>query len=117
MKDPYNLTMVARVNGEEWSRGSSGTMHHKFEDMIAHVSRDETIYAGEFFGSGTVGGGCGLEQARFLKPGDVVELEVEGLGTRATRCESRLSARRATSSTAKSCSPTEAALRRSAASC
>jgi 2-keto-4-pentenoate hydratase/2-oxohepta-3-ene-1,7-dioic acid hydratase in catechol pathway len=81
VKAPYNLTMVARVNGEEWSRGNSGTMHHKFEDILAHVSHDETVYPGEFFGSGTVGGGCGLEQARFLKPGDVVELEIEGLGT------------------------------------
>ncbi len=41
---------------------------------------DETLHAGEFFGSGTVGGGCGLELGRFLSPGDVVELEVEGLG-------------------------------------
>jgi len=78
--DPYALTMVARVNGKEWSRGSSGEMHHKFEDILAHVSRDETVYAGEFFGSGTVGGGCGLELGRFLKIGDVVELEVSGLG-------------------------------------
>jgi 2-keto-4-pentenoate hydratase/2-oxohepta-3-ene-1,7-dioic acid hydratase in catechol pathway len=78
--DPYNLAMTARVNGEEWSRGNSGSMHHKFEDMIAHVSADETLHAGEFFGSGTVGGGCGLELGRFLKPGDVVELEVERLG-------------------------------------
>ena len=78
--DPYALTMVARVNGEEWSRGSSGEMHHKFEDILAHVSRDETVYPGEFFGSGTVGGGCGLEQGSFLKIGDVVELEVSGLG-------------------------------------
>ena len=80
VNDPYNLTMVARVNGEEWSRGNSGTMHHKFEDMIAHVSADETVHAGEFFGSGTVGNGCGLEQGRFLKPDDVVELEIDGLG-------------------------------------
>jgi 2-keto-4-pentenoate hydratase/2-oxohepta-3-ene-1,7-dioic acid hydratase in catechol pathway len=79
--DPYNLTMVARINGEEWSRGNSGKMQHRFEDMIAHVSTDETLHAGEFFGSGTVGFGCGLEQGRFLKPGDLVELEVEGLGT------------------------------------
>jgi 2-keto-4-pentenoate hydratase/2-oxohepta-3-ene-1,7-dioic acid hydratase in catechol pathway len=78
--DPYNLTMVARINGEEWSRGNSGTMQHKFEDMIAHVSADETLHAGEFLGSGTVGGGCGLEHGRFLKAGDVVELEVERLG-------------------------------------
>src|SRR3954468_11497876 len=80
VKDPYNLTMTARVNGEEWSRGNSGTMHHKFEDILAHASADETLHAGEFFGSGTVGNGCGLEQGRFLKPGDVVELEIEGLG-------------------------------------
>jgi 2-keto-4-pentenoate hydratase/2-oxohepta-3-ene-1,7-dioic acid hydratase in catechol pathway len=78
--DPYNLAMAARVNGEEWSRGSSGKMQHRFEDMIAHVSQDETLHAGEFFGSGTVGNGCGLEQSRFLKPGDIVELEVQGLG-------------------------------------
>jgi 2-keto-4-pentenoate hydratase/2-oxohepta-3-ene-1,7-dioic acid hydratase in catechol pathway len=80
MKDPYNLTMIARVNGEEWGRGSSSSMHWKFEDLIAHVSRSETIHPGEFFGSGTVGNGCGLEHMKFLKHGDVVELEVEGIG-------------------------------------
>ena len=81
ISDPYDLTMVARVNGEEWSRGHSGEIHHRFEDVIAHVSRDETVHAGELFGSGTVGGGCGLELGRFLKDGDVIELEVQGLGT------------------------------------
>ncbi|MBW8636104.1 fumarylacetoacetate hydrolase family protein [Hoeflea sp. WL0058] len=79
--DGDNLTMVARINGEEWSRGNSSTMHHSFARIIAHVSRDETLYPGEFIGSGTVGGGCGLELGRFLNPGDVVELEIEGLGT------------------------------------
>jgi len=78
--DPYNLTMVARVNGEEWSRGNSGEMHHRFEDIIAHVSRDETLHPGEFLGSGTVGGGCGLELGRMLAHGDVVELAIDGLG-------------------------------------
>ncbi len=78
--DPYALTMVARINGEEWSRGNSSEMHHRFEDVLAHASRDETLHAGELFGSGTVGNGCGLELGRFLKHGDVVELEVQGLG-------------------------------------
>jgi 2-keto-4-pentenoate hydratase/2-oxohepta-3-ene-1,7-dioic acid hydratase in catechol pathway len=78
--DPYNLTMIARVNGEEWSRGNSSTMGHKFEDILAHVSNEETLHAGEFFGSGTVGNGCGLELGRFLKPDDVVELEIDRLG-------------------------------------
>jgi 2-keto-4-pentenoate hydratase/2-oxohepta-3-ene-1,7-dioic acid hydratase in catechol pathway len=80
IKDPYNLTMIARVNGEEWGRGNSSEMGWKFEDCIAHASRSETIYPGEFFGSGTVGNGCGLEHLRFLKSGDLVALEVEGIG-------------------------------------
>ena len=78
--DPYNLTMAVRVNGEERGRGNSGTMHWKFEDLIAHISQSETLYPGEFIGSGTVGGGCGLEIERYLEPNDVVELEVEGIG-------------------------------------
>ncbi len=41
-------------------------MHHKFEDILAHVSNEETVYAGEFFGSGTVGSGCGLEHGKFF---------------------------------------------------
>ena len=80
MKDPYNLNMEVRVNGERWGGGNTSEMHWRFEDCIAHASRAETLAAGEFFGSGTVGSGCGLEQMRFLKPGDVVELEVEGIG-------------------------------------
>ena len=60
--DPYRLEMVVRVNGEEWGRGNSRDMHWKFEDCIAHASRSETLHSGEFFGSGTVGNGCGLEQ-------------------------------------------------------
>ena len=74
------LTMIARVNGEEWSKGRFGTIHWSFPQMIAHVSRGETIYPGDVFGSGTVGGGCGLELDRFLKPGDVVELEIQPIG-------------------------------------
>jgi 2-keto-4-pentenoate hydratase/2-oxohepta-3-ene-1,7-dioic acid hydratase in catechol pathway len=81
LADPYNLDMKVRVNGEEWGRGNSRDMHWKFEDCIAHVSRSETLHPGEFFGSGTVGNGCGLEHMKFLEPGDVVELEVEKIGT------------------------------------
>ena len=78
--DPYNCTMIARINGEEWSHGHSSSIHWTFEDLIAHISRSETLYPGEFFGSGTVGGGCGLELEKYLSDGDVIELEVEGIG-------------------------------------
>jgi 2-keto-4-pentenoate hydratase/2-oxohepta-3-ene-1,7-dioic acid hydratase in catechol pathway len=80
LADPYNLKMIARVNGEEWGRGRSSTMHWRFDDLLSFISRSETIYPGEFFGSGTVGNGCGLERLRFLRPGDVVELEIERIG-------------------------------------
>ncbi|KQX23382.1 MULTISPECIES: fumarylacetoacetate hydrolase family protein [unclassified Sphingomonas] len=78
--DPYALTMKARVNGEQWSFGNSGEMHHLFEDCIADVTRSQTLFPGEVLGSGTVGSGCGLEQDLFLKDGDLVELEVSGIG-------------------------------------
>ncbi len=82
--NPYILSMVERINGEEWSRGTSADMYWRFEELIAHVSRDETLYPGDFLGSGTCSGkqgrGCGLELGRFLKAGDIVELEVDKLG-------------------------------------
>ena len=78
--DPYDHDMIVRINGVEVSRGSSATMHWTFEDLIAHISQSETLHAGEFIGSGTVGDGCGLEHGRSLKAGDVVELEVSGIG-------------------------------------
>jgi 2-keto-4-pentenoate hydratase/2-oxohepta-3-ene-1,7-dioic acid hydratase in catechol pathway len=80
LSDPYGLQMVVRVNGEERGRGNSSAMQHRFEDMIPHVSQAETLHVGEFLGSGTVGNGCGLESGRFLRNGDVVELDVQGLG-------------------------------------
>lgn len=83
--DLGNLTMVARVNGEEWSRGRFGSIHWSFPQMIAHVSRGEAIYPGDVLGSGTVGGGCGLEWDRYLQPGDLVELEIQPIGVLRTR--------------------------------
>jgi 2-keto-4-pentenoate hydratase/2-oxohepta-3-ene-1,7-dioic acid hydratase in catechol pathway len=83
--DADSLAMRARVNGELWSEGSSAGMHWSFADMIAHVSRCETLRAGEILASGTVSGGCGLELGRFLKHNDVIELEVEGIGRLSTR--------------------------------
>ena len=78
--DPYKLNMTARINGEVWSSGNSGSIYHSFEKMIAFASMDETLYPGDIIGSGTVGTGCGLELDRWVKPGDVIELEIEKIG-------------------------------------
>jgi 2-keto-4-pentenoate hydratase/2-oxohepta-3-ene-1,7-dioic acid hydratase in catechol pathway len=78
--DAGDLTMSVRVNGETWGDDNSSNMHHKFADMIAYVSQAQTIYPGEVFGSGTAEGGAGIETDRYLSEGDVVELEIEGIG-------------------------------------
>jgi 2-keto-4-pentenoate hydratase/2-oxohepta-3-ene-1,7-dioic acid hydratase in catechol pathway len=78
--DPYNLRMEVRVNGETRGAGTSDGMLFSFEEIIAHVTKDETLMPGEFIGSGTVGNGCGLEIGRFLEHGDSVDLEVEKIG-------------------------------------
>lgn len=78
--NPYDMRMVSRINGQTRCDDSSGTMHWKFEDMIAHASMGEQIVAGEVFGTGTVGNGSGAELGEYLRRGDTIELEVDGLG-------------------------------------
>jgi len=78
--DPYDLAMTCRVNDEVRCEENSGSIHWRFEDMIAHASTCEELAVGEIFGSGTVGNGSGAERGVFLQRGDVIELEVTGLG-------------------------------------
>jgi 2-keto-4-pentenoate hydratase/2-oxohepta-3-ene-1,7-dioic acid hydratase in catechol pathway len=85
----YALAMSASVNGQVWSRGNTADMRWRFEDLLAWVSRDETLHPGEVFGSGAVGGGCGWELDRWLAPGDVVELSVDRLGILRNRIGTR----------------------------
>jgi fumarylacetoacetate (FAA) hydrolase len=80
--DGSSATMVARVNGEERSRGNLADIYYSWAKIVAHAGRNTELYAGDILGSGTVGTGCILEHGdgRWLQPGDVVELEVEGIG-------------------------------------
>jgi fumarylacetoacetate (FAA) hydrolase len=79
----YDLTMTARINGKECSRGNFRDITFTFPQMIARASQDAWLRPGDVLGSGTVGTGCLLEigiEGQWLKPGDIVELEIEGLG-------------------------------------
>ncbi len=85
------LGMVARVNGEERSRGNLGDMYHSWDAILARAAENTQLMPGDVIGSGTVGTGCILEHGdgRWLQPGDVVELEVEGIGVLRNRIGSR----------------------------
>jgi 2-keto-4-pentenoate hydratase/2-oxohepta-3-ene-1,7-dioic acid hydratase in catechol pathway len=76
-----NLKMTAAVNGEEWSNGQSGDSHYSWGEMIEHMTMEEWTRATDFIGSGTVGTGCGLELDKWIKPGDLLELSIERIGT------------------------------------
>ncbi|RBP01197.1 2-keto-4-pentenoate hydratase/2-oxohepta-3-ene-1,7-dioic acid hydratase in catechol pathway [Roseiarcus fermentans] len=78
--DPQTLNVEVRVNGETRARGDTREMLFSFEEILAYASQDETIHAGEVFGSGTVGNCCGLEIGRFLESGDAIELIVDRIG-------------------------------------
>ncbi len=72
--------MAVRINGETWGEASSAEMHHTFADLIAYASRAQTLYPGEVLGSGTAPGGSGIELDRRLSEGDLIEMEIEGIG-------------------------------------
>jgi fumarylacetoacetate (FAA) hydrolase len=77
-----------KVNGELWMDGVGGTMYHTWGQFVERASHDSRVVPGDVMGSGTVGGGTVGEamdsgkypNARFLEPGDLVEMEVEGIG-------------------------------------
>jgi fumarylacetoacetate (FAA) hydrolase len=80
--DGTSGTMVARVNGEERSRGELADIYFSWERILARAALNTRLLPGDVLGSGTVGTGCILElgDGRWLQPGDVVELEVAGIG-------------------------------------
>ncbi len=88
----WNLGMRCWVNGNQVSEGNVGDMDWTFAEIIERCAYGATLHAGDVIGSGTVGSGCLLElngtgklndpnyEPQWLQPGDVVEMEVDGLG-------------------------------------
>lgn len=75
------LEMSVRVNGETRATGTSANTLWSVDELIAYVSLGEWIQPGDLIGSGTMGKGSGLELGLKLAPGDIIELEVKGVGT------------------------------------
>lgn len=81
ISDLGGLEMSVRINGETWASGTSANTLWSADELIAYVSLGEWIQPGDLIGSGTMGRGSALELGRKLSPGDVVELEIAGVGT------------------------------------
>ena len=85
-KGTLHVQCTVRVNGVVWMTGNAWNMHHTFGAMLERAAQDSRIVPGDVIATGTVGGGSISEAvrkgfpARFLQPGDVVEMEVEGIG-------------------------------------
>lgn len=84
---PFDAEMRALVNGELWSAGRAGSIYWPVEQLVAHAAAGETLLPGDVLGSGTVGTGAGIEINRWIRPGDVIRLEIDGLGALETRVE------------------------------
>jgi fumarylacetoacetate (FAA) hydrolase len=88
----YNLEMKCVVNGKQVSKGNLADMEWTFAEIIERCAYGCDVFPGDVIGSGTVGTGCFLElngtgrlndpdyQTQWLQPGDLVEMEVTGLG-------------------------------------
>lgn len=80
--DPQRLKMWLKVNGEVRQDGSSATMVYGVAHVVSYLSQFMTLHPGDVVSTGTPPGvGQGLKPPRYLKPGDVVELGIEGLGS------------------------------------
>ena len=89
----YNLKMTCEVNGVQVSSGNMGDMDWTFAEIIERCSYGVNVMPGDVIGSGTVGTGCFLElngtgkrldpayEEQWLEAGDVVTMEIQGLGT------------------------------------
>ena len=77
--DPHALTLHLSVNGEERQRSSTGDMIYNIAQQIAYLSTVMTLMPGDIIATGTPSG-VGIATGNFLKDGDVVMVEVDGLG-------------------------------------
>ncbi len=80
INDPYSLNIKTKVNGELRQNGSTSDMIFKIEELISYLSQGITLYPGDVISTGTPEGVAAFTGERYLKPGDVVTVEIGGIG-------------------------------------
>lgn len=76
----HHLQGAVRINGQVVARPDTSTMRYSLGEALAHASKGEQLYPGELFGTGTLPGGSGMENGNWLKPGDTLQLSIDGIG-------------------------------------
>lgn len=86
--DPQNLSITTKVNGEIRQSSNTGQMIFSIPTIISTLSKGMTLLPGDVIATGTPSGvGKGFNPPRFLRKGDVVEIEIEGLGILTNRLQ------------------------------
>jgi 2-keto-4-pentenoate hydratase/2-oxohepta-3-ene-1,7-dioic acid hydratase in catechol pathway len=85
LPDWQAATGRVRVDGEVWCEGATAGAAHDIGAMLAYASAGERLQPGDVISTGTMPGCCGLELDRWIRPGQTVELEIDGIGTLANR--------------------------------
>lgn len=81
VKDPQNLALWLEVNGKRFQDGSTKTMVYSVAFLVSYLSRFMSLQPGDIISTGTPPGvGMGQKPPLYLKPGDVMELGIQGLG-------------------------------------
>jgi 2-keto-4-pentenoate hydratase/2-oxohepta-3-ene-1,7-dioic acid hydratase in catechol pathway len=70
-----------RINGDVVAQCSAENPQFNLGEAIAHASRGGQLLPGEFFGTGTWPNGSGMENGHWLRPGDTIRLEIDGIGS------------------------------------
>ena len=79
--DPHNLRLLTKINGDTRQDSSTKNMHLKIPQIISRLSKVMTLEPGDIISTGTPKGvALGNPDFSFLKDGDLIEMEVEGLG-------------------------------------
>ncbi len=82
MTNPHDIHLMTRVNGVVKQDGNTSYMIYDIEHQIAYISSIMTLYPGDVISTGTMGGvGTARKPPEYLKPGDVVEISIDGIGT------------------------------------
>ncbi|MFS4454480.1 fumarylacetoacetate hydrolase family protein [Maribacter sp. 2304DJ31-5] len=88
IKNPNNLELWLKVNGETMQNSSTSDFIFNVQEVVSYISRFMTLLPGDIISTGTpFGVGLGFDPPKYLKPGDVVELGIEGLGVSRQTCK------------------------------